>query len=268
MSEFSSKLLKASSFVMSSRGGLGGPQHAKTRLPNPGEVFHEGYIHLRKTRVFMTTTTRVFCVLHGGNLMLHERWSWITDDTPPPFGSFPIDDSIAFESPTPTQLTLTSSTWSMSWGLDSVEDVQEWITWIKAEMASDDDEVLNRVPPIRARYFEGYLFKTPAVPDKWEERWFELTPRGELIYYSKFGQIPEKGRIDLETCKIVPNQTQARGICTPYYFQIHTFEPIEEDGAMRKRVFNLSAPTKEEYLAWLKALKVWMGVKRPERFIV
>ena len=91
------------------------------------------------------------------------------------------------------------------------------------------------------------------------ERWFELSVSGELSHRQYAGG-QKRGVIDLETCKIIPNKTDAKGICTPFFFRIHTFVNSTNH---RRGVFNLSAPTQASYLNWLKALKAWIGVKRP-----
>lgn len=246
----------------------------RSRLPGPDEVFHEGYLQ-RKTVSFgakLGMWQRQFCILQHGQLLFHGTWSSLSDSSPPLF-SLTLDSTVRLVLVGESQLNLESPTLPstvMVAFAGGAGERQIWRAMLQLELDRAERQVVLPAP-VRSRYFEGYLFKTPPVPKRWEERWFELNGRGELAYYSQFGG-EVRGRIDLETCKVVPNQTEAAGVCTPYCFQIHAFEPVvvqgkPSTGEFRPRVYNLCAPTQLEYLNWLKALKMWVGVKRPDPFL-
>ncbi|KAH9259997.1 hypothetical protein BASA81_001769 [Batrachochytrium salamandrivorans] len=245
----------------------------RSRLPGPDEVFYEGYLQ-RKTVSFGTGLgmwQRQFCILQHGQLLFHGTWSSLSDSCPPLF-SLKLDSTVNLVLVGESQLNLESpafpTTVMVSFTGGGLER-QIWKAMLQLELDKTERQIILPAP-VRSRYFEGYLFKTPPVPKRWEERWFELNGRGELAYFSQFGG-EVRGKIDLETCKIVPNQTEAVGICTPYCFQIHAFEQVmvqgKFTGEFKPRVYNLCAPTQLEYLNWLKALKVWVGVKRPDPFL-
>lgn len=245
--------------------------HIRTRLPNAEEVFFEGYLH-RKTPTLLGITkwTRLFCILQQDSLLFHGSWSSLSDDIAPQ-STLLLDHTVQVELLPDNYLALHSPSFSSSpvtLYFNTEEDCLAWKAMLELEISRNDDGGLQlvRTPKVRARFFEGYLFKTPPSAERWEERWFELNGNGRLTYSQGFGQ-PVKGTIDLETCKIVCNKTDAQGIPTPYYFQIHTFEKISNGGEFRKRTFNLAAPTQLDYLNWLKALKVWVGVQRPAPYL-
>lgn len=237
----------------------------RKRIPGQDEIFREGYVFRRVTVARIPVWNRNFCILQQGELSFHASWDAIRDDSTPLLACrITANTQVSLvESKKGYYFNVSNPDWEHPIHLfvDSQVQLRAWMFMIELEMQRANGNDVSP-PSIRARFFEGLLFKTPPEADRWEERWFELSTEGELSYWQSHGS-GKRGVIDLETCKIIPNQTEAKGICTPFIFQIHAFVK-EVDGAnYRKRVYNLSAPTQSDYLNWLKALKVWVGVKRP-----
>lgn len=241
-----------------------GLSNVRKRMPSPEEVFHEGYLYRRTIVLMVPTWVRNFCLLQHGELSFHTSWDALRDDSSP-LVAFKLSPSTTVSAvpKKPTAILVESPEWQQPLNIscETEAEARAWRYMITMEVKKQGGA--DVYPPlVRARYFEGLLFKTPPEADRWEERWFELTGDGELSYWQSQGS-NKRGVIELETCKIIPNKTDAPGICTPFFFQIHTFVKEPDSDNYRRRVFNLSAPTQVDYLNWLKALKVWIGVKRP-----
>jgi len=256
------------SFFLKRGSSFSGLSNIRKRLPGPEEVFKEGYVYRRTLVLMVPTWVRNFCILQHGELSFQTNWESLRDDTSPII-SFKIlpDTKVSFVPKRANTLLVESPEWPQPLQFSCETDIEakSWKAIITMEARKQGgSEVFP--PPVRARFFEGLLFKTPPEADRWEERWFELSTDGELSYWQSQGN-NKRGVIDLETCKVVPNKTDAPGICTPFFFQIHTFIKEQNSDNFRRRIFNLSAPTQVDYLNWLKALKVWIGVKRPPPFL-
>jgi hypothetical protein len=238
--------------------------NVRKRLPGPEEVFREGYVHRKVTVMLVSTFMRNFCILQHGELSFHSSWESLRDDSVP-IMSCKINQhvTVSYIPKKSPGLQVECPDWPapLHMHFETEEDAKAWKFILELEVKRQNGHDIYP-PPVRSRFFEGPLFKTPPEADKWEERWFQLTGEGELSYRQSLGS-NKKGVIDLETCKIIPNKTDAPGICTPFFFQIHTFTKEESSGLFKRRVFNLSAPTQIDYLNWLKALQIWMDVKRP-----
>jgi hypothetical protein len=251
------------SFMLKRGSSFSELSNIRKRLPGPDEIFREGYVYRKTVTLMVPTWARNFCILQHGELCFQSTWDMLKDDTSPLF-SYKVTAQTkvvavpkkptAFSVETPDQPALQMS-------CESEEESLAWRYMIALE-AKKQGGLEVYPPPVRARFFEGLLFKTPPEADRWEERWFELSSEGELSYWQSAGN-SKRGVIDLETCKVVPNKTDAPGICTPFFFQIHTFVKEPNSDNYRRRIFNLSAPTQADYLNWLRALKAWIGVKRP-----
>lgn len=248
--------------------------NVRKRLPSPEEVFREGYVYRKQSILLGVTSSfvRNFVILQHGELKFQTTWEAFKDDTSP-VASYKLTNQTNIASfmlvkggnPSLKRpiLSLESPEWSSALHLafESDQEATSWKFMIDMEIKRQNGQDVYP-PPVRSRFFEGLLFKTPPEADRWEERWFELSGEGELSYWQSQGQ-NKRGIIDLETCKVIPQKTDAPGICTPFFFQIHTFMKEPGTDLYRRRVFNLSAPTQVDYLNWLKALKIWIGVKRP-----
>ena len=252
------------SFFLKRSSSFTGLSNIRKRLPSPEEVFKEGYVYRRILVLMVPTWVRNFCILQHGELSFHTNWDSLRDDTSPLLTfKLTADTKISSVPKKPNAIMLQNAEWPqpLQFSCESEIDAAAWRYILNLEIKKQGGaEVFP--PPVRARFFEGLLFKTPPEADRWEERWFELSTDGELSYWQSQGN-SKRGVIDLETCKVIPNKTDAPGICTPFFFQIHTFVKESNSDNFRRRVFNLSAPTQVDYLNWLKALKVWIGVKRP-----
>jgi len=260
--------------------------NARTRLPSPESgVFREGYVHLRSTgllggaargsflqQLANLTFSRSFCILFAGELSFHDSWSTLRDDVAPrerlalTSNSRVEDTSAAYKRAlclTVTRDLQADHLEEITFTCETEEDHRAWFIAVTLEVRRQRGGAdYLEFPPVRARFFEGYLFKTPPEADRWEERFFELSGDGELSYWASFGS-GRKGSVPLDLCKVVPNQTEAAGSPTPFVFQVHTFL-VQPDGSYVRRIFNLCAPGQSDYLAWLKALRLWIGVARPK----
>ena len=252
------------SFFLKRSSSFTNLSNIRKRLPGPEEVFREGYLYRRTVVLVVPTWSRNFCILQHGELSFHTNWESLRDDSTPLVSYKITRDTTVSPLPKKTNgIIVESPEWDQALQItaETEADIKAWGFMINLEVKKQSG--VDVYPPaVRGRFFEGLLFKTPPEADRWEGRWFELNGEGELSYWQSPGT-NKKGVIDLETCKVIPNKTDAPGICTPFFFQIHTF--VREPGTdnFRRRVFNLSAPTQVDYLNWLKALKVWIGVKRP-----
>ena len=252
------------SFLLKRSSSFTGLSNIRKRVPSPEEVFKEGYVYRRTLVLRVPTWVRNFCILQHGDITFQTNWESLRDDTSP-LVSFKLaaDTRVSFAPKKHDTLLIESPEWPqpLHFSCETPVEATAWKYLIEMEVRKQGgSEVFP--PLVRARFFEGSLFKTPPEADRWEERWFELSGDGELSYWQSQGN-NKRGVIDLETCKVIPNKTDAPGICTPFFFQIHTFVKEPNSDSYRRRIFNLSAPTQVDYLNWLKALKVWIGVKRP-----
>ena len=252
------------SFFLKRGSSFTGLSNIRKRLPGPEEVFREGYVFRKTTVLMVATWTRNFCILQHGQIAFHTSWDMLRDDASPLISYDITRDVTVSQIPKkPNYLAIESPDWQQPLHIYLETEIEALAWKFMLEMEVKRQQGQDVYPPaIRARFFEGLLFKTPPEADRWEERWFELNGEGELSYWQSHG-VNRRGTIDLETCKVIPNKTDAKGICTPFFFQIHTFVPEPGTNGFRRRVYNLSAPTQVDYLNWLKALKIWIGVKRP-----
>lgn len=120
---------------------------------------------------------------------------------------------------------------------DSEALLQQWMEAFDQSLRIVSGERVE-VTPMRARFYEGTLFKTPKVPSRWEAKHMEL--ENGVIYYfdAKKAQRTlklkaQKKHIRLAGAQIFLNQTDAKGV--PF-----TGKPFQLKEAGSNRLFNLA----------------------------
>lgn len=237
----------------------------QTELPQPHVVFKEGYL-FKRGRNSTTNWKRRFFKLEGRMLMYSIY--------------FGAEVKATFEVIRGTTVTVTKEFAAHEYCMevrppessedhenplyiaaDSREILSQWMEAFEITLRQIEGETVE-FPPMRARFYEGTLFKTPKVASKWEAKHMEL--ENGVIYYfdAKKGARnltfrPEKKHINLQGAQIFLNKTDAKGVP----FSGKPFQ-IKEAGSLR--LYNLAAPNEAEYLRWLKAIRAWMLMLSPE----